>query len=171
MEPERITVDRAALHLVLQALVGPGHLIRELQATRSLHAFGHPNPIETLVAEFHAHQVGTKCNATQLSGGDWACDGNDCSRCTRNAPQATASTLHNIRHAAWQRGEAETVRMLDAHLGGHPGQLIKAAALQRSTPAEPWMEQEAKYEAQMNETHAALQADDTPLETGEGDAR
>lgn len=38
------------------------------------------------------------------------------------------STLHAIRHAAWKRGEAETVRMLDVHLGGNPGQLISATA-------------------------------------------
>lgn len=52
-EHPAITVDAAALRQVLQALVGPAHYIRELQTTRSLHALGHPNPIETLVEQFN----------------------------------------------------------------------------------------------------------------------
>lgn len=44
-----ISVDVIALSQLLQALVGPEHLVRELQATRSLHRLGHPNPIETLL--------------------------------------------------------------------------------------------------------------------------
>lgn len=49
-----VTVSADALHQVLQALVGPGHLIRELQATRSLHKLGHPNAIETLIETYQA---------------------------------------------------------------------------------------------------------------------
>lgn len=49
-----ISVDVTALAQVLQALTGPGHLIRELQATRSLHKMGHPNPIETLLEQVDA---------------------------------------------------------------------------------------------------------------------
>ena len=44
-----ISVDVIALSQLLQALAGPEHLIRELQATRSMHRLGHPNPIETLL--------------------------------------------------------------------------------------------------------------------------
>lgn len=53
MAGEKITVDRDALIQVLNALIAPGHRIRELQATRSLHALGgdYTNPIETLLAE------------------------------------------------------------------------------------------------------------------------
>lgn len=53
---ETVTVDAKALHSVLVALNGPGHLIRELQATRNLHAMGddYANPIETLVEQFNA---------------------------------------------------------------------------------------------------------------------
>lgn len=46
-----VTVDAAALHQVLQALAGPGHEIRELQATRRLHALGFPNPIDILLEQ------------------------------------------------------------------------------------------------------------------------
>ena len=49
-----ITVSRDALYKVLHALVGPAHHIRELQATRSLHALGHPNPIDILIEQFNA---------------------------------------------------------------------------------------------------------------------
>lgn len=63
--PEKLTVDAAALIQVLNALQGPGHHIRELQATRSLHAMGpeYANPIETLLAEVReqlaAHGAGS----------------------------------------------------------------------------------------------------------------
>lgn len=53
MPESTITVDAAALREVLQALIGPGHHIRELQATRSLHKLGHPNAIETLVEQYN----------------------------------------------------------------------------------------------------------------------
>lgn len=49
-----VTVDGQALRQVLVALTGPGHLIRELQATRSLHTLGHPNPIDILLEQFNA---------------------------------------------------------------------------------------------------------------------
>lgn len=48
-----VTVDAKSLREVLQALMGPGHLIGELQATRSLHKLGYPNPIETLIEQFN----------------------------------------------------------------------------------------------------------------------
>lgn len=49
-----IQVSADALGLVLTALQGPPHLIRELQATRSiaLMGMGGPNPINTLVDEY-----------------------------------------------------------------------------------------------------------------------
>jgi hypothetical protein len=49
-----VEVDADALYQVLQALVGPGHHIRELQFTRSLHKLGHPNAIETLIEGYTA---------------------------------------------------------------------------------------------------------------------
>lgn len=65
MSTESITVSRAALYEVLHALVGPPHYIRELQATRSLHFLGHPNPIETLIAEFEAAAKATQPKGPQ----------------------------------------------------------------------------------------------------------
>ena len=52
--PDPISVDKRALRQLLEAVTGPGHHIRELQATRSLHALGHPNPIDTLIDSFNA---------------------------------------------------------------------------------------------------------------------
>lgn len=54
----QITVNASALRQVLHALIGPDHLIRELQATRSLHKLGHPNPIQALLDEFNATDGG-----------------------------------------------------------------------------------------------------------------
>jgi hypothetical protein len=48
-----IPVDSKALLSVLQALNGPGHLIRELQFTRGP-IVGDDNPINKLVEEFNA---------------------------------------------------------------------------------------------------------------------
>jgi len=51
-----VTVDAVALRTVLVALVGPGHLIHELQATRTLDVAaltGVENPINCLVREFN----------------------------------------------------------------------------------------------------------------------
>lgn len=49
-----VTVDGQALRQVLVALVGQPHHIRELQATRSLHKLGYPNPIDILIEQFNA---------------------------------------------------------------------------------------------------------------------
>lgn len=49
-EPKTITVNADALRQVLSALVGPDHMIRELQAIRSL---GN-SPIDKLVNEFNS---------------------------------------------------------------------------------------------------------------------
>lgn len=49
-----VTVDGQALRQVLVALVGQPHHIRELQATRSLHKLGYPNPIDVLIEQFNA---------------------------------------------------------------------------------------------------------------------
>lgn len=49
----RIEVDADALYQVLQALIGPGHHIRELQATVAISKFmDTPNPITTLLDEY-----------------------------------------------------------------------------------------------------------------------
>lgn len=55
-----VTVTADPLRQVLQALIGPGHLIRELQATRSLHALTNDNPIEILIEQFNAGGNGAK---------------------------------------------------------------------------------------------------------------
>lgn len=51
----KISVDAEALKQVLAALVGPGHLIRELQVIRGLPALGgvSHDPIGTLIAQFN----------------------------------------------------------------------------------------------------------------------
>lgn len=49
-----VTVDAAALHAVLSALVGPAHLIRELQVTRMPEDLFADNPINVLVRQYHA---------------------------------------------------------------------------------------------------------------------
>ena len=49
---EQVTVNAKALKEVLEALNGPGHYIRELQATRSLP--GNDNPINILIEEYNS---------------------------------------------------------------------------------------------------------------------
>lgn len=51
---EKITVNTEALRQVLQALNGPDHYIRELQATRDRPPIFTGNPIDTLINEFNA---------------------------------------------------------------------------------------------------------------------
>jgi hypothetical protein len=50
---KKVVVDANALRMVIQALVGPGHYIRELQATRGLPGDDR-NPIDQLVEEYNA---------------------------------------------------------------------------------------------------------------------
>lgn len=58
-----VSVPQDALRQVLQALLGPSHLIRELQATRNLPPIvGSENPINTLVAAYRAATETTKAN-------------------------------------------------------------------------------------------------------------
>lgn len=54
----KVEVDHIALHAVLHALIGPEHLIRELQATRRIHPLV-PNPIETLLKDYEAWRRGS----------------------------------------------------------------------------------------------------------------
>jgi hypothetical protein len=49
-----VTVDRAALRRVLQALVGNPHEIRELQATREPASLFRDNPINILIEQYNA---------------------------------------------------------------------------------------------------------------------
>jgi hypothetical protein len=52
---DKVTVDAGALRQVLQALTGPGHLIRELQVTRGMPGSDpSDNPIDQLTIEFNA---------------------------------------------------------------------------------------------------------------------
>jgi hypothetical protein len=48
-----VTVDASALREVLLALVGPPHLVRELQATRDKPPLFEGNPIDTLLSDFN----------------------------------------------------------------------------------------------------------------------
>lgn len=64
----KITISAEPLRQILQALLGPGHHIRELQATRSLHALGHPNPIDTLVEEYNAFVEEERKKALNVTG-------------------------------------------------------------------------------------------------------
>lgn len=68
-----VTVDAEALRRVLQALVGPPHHIRELQALRHHHntpGFD-PSPIQTLLDEYNAavEAHNAKHNLTEPSEG------------------------------------------------------------------------------------------------------
>ncbi|MBK9497391.1 MAG: hypothetical protein IPO08_23295 [Xanthomonadales bacterium] len=51
---ETVTVSATALRQILQALVGPPHYIRELQATRDKPPILVGNPIDKLIAEYNA---------------------------------------------------------------------------------------------------------------------
>lgn len=54
-----MVVDAKALRDVLSALIGPGHHIRELQATRSIAKLtGVKNPIDVLLDQFNAQAKG-----------------------------------------------------------------------------------------------------------------
>lgn len=54
-----MVVDAKALRDVLSALIGPGHYIRELQATRSIAKLtGVKNPIDVLLDQFNAQTKG-----------------------------------------------------------------------------------------------------------------
>ena len=56
---ETVTVNAEALRLVLAALQGPQHLIRELQFTTDIcAATGMDNPINTLINEFNEQVKG-----------------------------------------------------------------------------------------------------------------
>ena len=46
-----VTVNAEALRQVLQSLIGPSHLIRELQYTRGIP--GDENPIDMLIREYN----------------------------------------------------------------------------------------------------------------------
>ena len=60
-----VPVNAEALREVLVALNGPGHLIRELQATRA--PYLPPNPINTLISDFNAW-VDAQTEAAQEAG-------------------------------------------------------------------------------------------------------
>jgi len=62
----KIIVTAKALHQVLGALVGPGHYIRELQATRNLP--GVENPINTLIDEYNAAIEDSKAAIAKATG-------------------------------------------------------------------------------------------------------
>lgn len=62
---DKLTVSAEPLRTILQALIGPPHHIRELQATRRLPASMAGNPIDVLIAEFNA--AAEQCNATSTT--------------------------------------------------------------------------------------------------------
>jgi hypothetical protein len=49
----KVSVSADALYSVLQALNGPGHLIRELQFTRDAPPIMTGNPIDTLIRDYN----------------------------------------------------------------------------------------------------------------------
>ena len=51
--PDTVTVSTDALRQLLNAAVGPGHYMRELQATREPAALFADNPINILVRQFN----------------------------------------------------------------------------------------------------------------------
>jgi hypothetical protein len=92
---------------------------------------GTPYPSRAVEAE----QCRT-CGETQPHTGTCGTSDGDTQALCKRAPSHaggtdSASALREIRHAAWKRGEAETVRALDALLGGHPGELIRAGGAER----------------------------------------
>lgn len=58
MAEPTVIVSAEALRQVLQALIGPPHLIREIQFTRGLP--GDDNPIDLLVREYNEQATGAK---------------------------------------------------------------------------------------------------------------
>lgn len=69
---ETVTVNATALRSLLQALNGPGHLIRELQVTRETpgrEGLFADNPIDTLIREFN-EQVTASASAPAAANDD-----------------------------------------------------------------------------------------------------
>ncbi len=65
---KNVTVSAGAIKEVLQALIGPGHLIRELQATMGS-IVGNDNPITKLIKEYNeAAEVGEEPVETTSAG-------------------------------------------------------------------------------------------------------
>lgn len=71
-DPNVVSVDMKALHTVLRAVTGPGHHIRELQATRSISQLvGEDHPFDVLTGQYEAHRAGVEVmNATINEGLD-----------------------------------------------------------------------------------------------------
>jgi hypothetical protein len=55
---EMVSVDANALRMILQALIGPPHHIREIQATRSIAALTGDDQIQTLLDDYNTAVVG-----------------------------------------------------------------------------------------------------------------
>lgn len=53
MSRQMVSVDAKALRTVLQALIGPPHLIREIQMTRGVAALTGDDPIGVLIEDFN----------------------------------------------------------------------------------------------------------------------
>jgi len=65
-----VTVSTSALVGVLQALIGPPHLVRELQATRSIDTLtGSPNPINVLIKEYSEAEASHKAMIAAVEAG------------------------------------------------------------------------------------------------------
>lgn len=105
-----VTVDGQALRQVLVALVGQPHHIRELQATRSLHKLGYPNPIDILIEQFNAAVGPQAPKPSPAAQGD---------ALTQAARDVLAERQRQISAEGW------TPEHDDEHL---PGELSLAAA-------------------------------------------
>lgn len=62
-EPALVTVDAKALRQVLQALIGPPHHVRELQATRTPESLFPENPINVLVDQYNSQMSGSAASS------------------------------------------------------------------------------------------------------------
>lgn len=61
----------------------------------------------------------------ELNAGRHAANGDGQSELTTGLDAGTTKLLHELRHFAWQHGEANTVCRLDEILGGNPMELLR----------------------------------------------
>jgi|GEM_PF-1586572 len=104
-----VDVSAVALHTLLTALVGPAHLVRELQATRG-QLIGDDNPINVLINEYN-HALAAHGGATDVNDARTQSDaprlqtlldaadhhGNDA-----GDPDHTVGDLQELLRAAWK---------------------------------------------------------------------
>lgn len=110
-QQSRVTVDEAPLRELLTALSGLAHHIREIMATRSLHALGHPNCIDTLIEQFNL----TKNHSTVKASAKTCCL---CDTEFRAWPDGTIQHIDDTPHShmsddftsVWGHDEEDALR-------------------------------------------------------------